>query len=131
MKEAITVNGEEREIDVTPLTIVCHPGDLAIGFPKRLPLDAEATVHHGRLVKKRHARTDGYLARLFPSKVESLGYYHALGLIDMSLKLMDMGVPFAWIMPETYLHPRQQVELAQVMIEMAKPPATPGEEVKV
>ena len=41
---------------------------------------------------------------------------HVLGLLDLSLKFIDMKIPFGWRYPETYLHPGTVVELSDIMI---------------
>lgn len=40
------------------------------------------------------------------------------GLVDLSLKLADQGVPIAWVYPEAGLHPGAQTGLADVAIWM-------------
>lgn len=50
----------------------------------------------------------------------SLGAIHLMGLIDMTLKLTDQGVPVVWIHPESHMHPGWQVALADLAIYFAK-----------
>lgn len=118
--ENIIVNGETMTVEVKPVTLICHKGDMKLEFPERIPLDPEQTVYHGRRVKSLHKDTERLVKPFFAEKIDTLGYWHVLGLIDLSLKLRDMGVPFAWVLPETYLHPSQQVELADVAVLLMK-----------
>jgi hypothetical protein len=46
---------------------------------------------------------------------------HLMGLIDLSLKFIDMKIPIVWKAPESYLHPGWQVALADLAIHLYKP----------
>ena len=57
------------------------------------------------------------------------GIMHCAGLIDLSLKLCQLGVPFVWIHPESFLHPAAQCGLGDIAIELAtNPPKTLAQE---
>jgi len=47
---------------------------------------------------------------------QGLGFRHAAGMFDLTLKLMDKGVKIVWVYPEAGLHPSAQVELGDVAI---------------
>lgn len=47
---------------------------------------------------------------------EGSGSRHVFGLIDLTLKLTDAGVPIVWIHPESHLHPSAQLNLADLLL---------------
>lgn len=123
--ERIKIGADEHVIETKRITLITHDSTVPdVETSERFMIDPEQTIYHGERVKTLHARTLELLAKLFPNgKVEgSKGYTHALGLIDLSLKLIDQGVPIGWRYPETYLHPAQQAPLADVLIAITGPP---------
>jgi hypothetical protein len=127
MKERVQLDtGETHEIEVKRITLICHHDQTGDVEPlDRLVLDPEATLYHADRLSPggRHTKTDALIARVFKQQlppVTSLAYRHVLGLVDLSLKLLDMNVPIAWRYPETYLHPAAQVELADILIELTE-----------
>jgi hypothetical protein len=119
-----TDDGQVLEAEVRPITIICHPDNVGDVEPlDRLVLDPETTLYHADRLSPggRHAWTNELLELLFkqnPPPSSSLAYRHALGLIDLTLKLQDMGVRVAWRYPETYLHPAAQLQLADVLLAL-------------
>jgi hypothetical protein len=117
--ERVIINGEGHVIEVKPITLVTHDSTVAdVGFPQRLMLEPSMTVFHGERVKELHPRTMALVKTVFPTPVQSLGYTHFLGLIDLSFKFMDQGIPIGWRYPETYLHPAQQAALTDCLMEI-------------
>ena len=138
----LEVGGEVHELEGRPINIVCTAPDFQqrIRYPGRVELGTEATMHHSGLVRSFHEHTPRMVAQVFGIKdVASVtpgwcrqagsGVMHCAGLIDLSLKLCQLGVPFVWVHPESYLHPSAQCGLADVMVEIAtNPPKTLAEE---
>lgn len=133
--EIIMVNGEKKAISLGDMiTLICHKDEgIKIEYPKRISIDVEMTLHHGRKVVKLHKHTKEMMCLLFDNLTEdspifncserhkeTLGYVHGLGLIDLTLKFIDSGVDFVWSYPETLLHPSTQAKLADVMIAISR-----------
>ncbi|GAF80738.1 unnamed protein product, partial [marine sediment metagenome] len=79
-------------------------------------------------VQKFHDRTAELVQMVFKNhegpitpdvcRKNGLGYRHVGGRMDLTLKLMQRGVPIAWVYPEAGLHPSAQVELGDVIIRL-------------
>jgi hypothetical protein len=133
--ETIVVDGTEHEIVVKPITIVVKDAGITTNtvYKDRLPLDLEACLYHMDRVQKFDSRTPYFVSKVFPQlkeevnpttvRANGLGVRHFAGRIDMTLKLMDQGVPIAWVYPEAGLHPSSQLILADVIIELTLPKA--------
>jgi hypothetical protein len=137
-KEIILVGEDKHGIEVKPVTLIYKAPDLhqRLSYPGRVELDTEATMFHMGKVKVFHEHTPRMVAHVFEKKeVEQItpdwcrhagsGVMHCAGLIDLSLKLAEKWVPVAWIHPESFLHPRAQCQLADIVIELGtNPPET-------
>jgi hypothetical protein len=167
--ETIEIAGQEHQIEVKPITIICQNGDMRIKY-KRLELTDIDTLYHIENVKLLHPKALEFYHIVFPEfltgftqeemvqfsfqqtehgngikityfqnqhkelgwrelslhdwvQTEGSGSRHVLGLVDMTLKLIDMNVPVVWIHPESHLHPSAQANLADLalaFVEYAK-----------
>lgn len=133
-EETIVVNDWPHTIEVRPITLICHDGSMNIKYPNRMTISCEDTSYHMDRVQKLHEDfefywkcmsddyTKGHRANAFceadPDVIrnQGSGFKHLGGLLDLSLKFIQMGVPFGWIHPESHLHPSLQVELAELLI---------------
>lgn len=124
MKERIFIDKDPHDIEVEPITLIVKGGEVAdIDTPSRLMIEPEMTLHHAGKVQQLHPRTEELVKIVFPNgEVASRGYLHVVGLIDLSLKFIDMGVPFGWRYPETYLYPKEQCQLADVLARLTEEP---------
>lgn len=151
-QETIHVGKQEHLIEVKPLTIVCKSPNLIdeIEYPKRFPITADMTIYHAERCENWHVETWDCFFRLFKTAFQQIDeqtkqdfirnirskgkeFLHGVGLIDMSLKLIDMGVPIVWKYPETYLHPAVCCELGDLSIYLAqrgRPDETREDDVK-
>lgn len=50
-----------------------------------------------------------------------IGFKHLMGLIACSLELILLRKPFGWKWPETYLHPKYQGNLADLLLLLSSP----------
>lgn len=90
------------------------------------PVDIETTTYHAERVENLHKEFDKYFKIVFPDidlnqeeiKSMGLGLKHIIGLVDMLLKLQDMGVPVVLKYPESSLHPKAQLQLADLFIAL-------------
>ncbi len=135
--EKIKIADDEHEIEVKPITMIFHNGDLPaeIEYPERFAITPEMTIYHADRVQKLHEEFPTFWREVhvqrrldkepqcgpIPDEIRKLGmgHRHLMGLFDLSLKLTDQGVPLVWKYPETYLHPSFQAALADVVILLA------------
>lgn len=120
----ITAGGQDVEVDGRPLTLVCHDGAQRLGYPGRFAVSAEESTHHAERLSREgwHRDTEPlveYALGTGPSTGlshygRSAGEQHLVGLVDLSLKLDDMGVPLVWVQPESLLHPGVAARLGDV-----------------
>jgi hypothetical protein len=125
VKETIFVGKDKHEIDVERITLIVKGGEVDdIDTPSRIMIEPTDTLTHaGRLGHELapHPETERLVGIVFPKgPVASRGYLHTLGLIDLSLRYRDQGKAFGWRYPETYLYPKEQCQLADVLIELTK-----------
>ena len=128
---SIEVNGQI--IEAKRITLLCHgdqPNDCKI--KGRLPLDIEATIYHSERVERLHRRTVELTRVIFPNVDEAtitdreqrnragMGLRHIIGLMDLSLKLLDQGTPFYWKYPEACLHPAACCNLADAALKITE-----------
>ena len=130
---------EIKEIETKPITLICKSPAFQskIEYPKRVEIDPQVSVYHGERVKNVHADFPKYWNMVFeqsskgtepPCEAEpdeirqwcDIAGTHLLGLLDLTLKFMDMGTPFVWKYPETYLHPGLQAGLGSVVCELSQ-----------
>jgi hypothetical protein len=124
------------KVDVTEHLVVVVPDagitTEEVGYPAGcVVLDIEYCIYHVDRVIKFHDKLPDLVERVTGSEFEyadrkrrsswSLGMRHLVGCLDMTLKFLDAGVSqIAWRFPESGLHPKWQVELADVAIELSK-----------
>jgi len=87
-------------------------------------IDHAAAMYHGKRVRRLHAdtlrlaglaiSTAGMSQDAFCDGDNGDGQINIVGLIDMTLKLIDMSVPIVWRFPESGLHPSVQTGLGDV-----------------
>lgn len=134
--EKILANGQEHEIETAPLTLLCHPGELHIEVPSRVEINPETTVARARQLThaewKDVRQNDRFLhmwkmvwGETEPPQdiqVRHQAFQHTAGLIISLAECIAGGKqPFVRT-PETYLHPRQQVGLADLFAFLSKGP---------
>ena len=126
--ETISVDGNPHEIEVRPITLLCHRGAQRIDVPGHFEISPETTVKHADamgpdhwILSRRHG-LDGLFALVFddvalpddPAGLARLplGVRHAVGLVDLLLIAVGTGAKPFLRLPETYLHPRSQTGIA-------------------
>lgn len=102
-------------------------------YPDRLDIDTEAAMYHMERVEKFHAYTLLIMAHIFCDQEirkmsaddirrQGFGSMNICGMIDLYLKMTDMGVPTVLKYPETGLHPSAVQRVADVLILMMDGP---------
>lgn len=124
-KEKLLVGQSIHEVEVRPITIIVKSSELAgeIHSLERVEITPEISVYHGERVKILHPKTLK-LAKLVLNKEQleqpSPMRSHVIGLIDLTLKFQSLGAGVMWKHPETYLHPKAQLSLADVLIALTQ-----------
>jgi hypothetical protein len=129
MKETVFVDKQAHKIDVKPVTLVFN-SSCATFYPDRLMIDPEMTLAKFRQLTELNPFQIGLFSKVIPDftpvTLNSLtaghvGFQHVMGLMAYTLELMLIRKPFGWKWPETYLHPKYQGNLADVMILLSTP----------
>lgn len=129
--EKITCGGSEHEVELGPVTVLFNAAQKDIIYQDRIPITPEMTLAHFNTI----TNIDPYSACLFrivvndykfPITVKQiqgsvLAFKHLIGLFSLSLKLMLEGKKFVWKYPESFLHPKYQGNVAEVIILMSIP----------
>lgn len=132
--EIIKIAGDEHEVPIAPLTLIVPDASMVaerIEYPCRVDIDLEGALFHLEHVQKFDTKSARFVRQVFelgedvevtPDSVRrmGLGARHFGGRIDLTLKLMQLEVPIAWKYPEAGLHPRAQLALADVLLELSK-----------
>lgn len=124
--EKVFFGEEEHEIQVSPITLVFNTSPEESTYMERIMITPEMTLDYYRSLRE----IDYYTARFFKMAVPDfdqevtkeninkcvLGFQHLIGLFSLSLNFMLQGVKFGWKYPESYLHPKYQANLADILI---------------
>ncbi len=129
----IQVGDQTHEVPAKTINLIFRAPALKerTQYPGLVSIDSDASIYHGERVQKLHADTERLFRLVFTDwgdePVESVYirtlercYVHVLGLVDMSLKLRDLGIGFAWIKPESHLHPAHQLGLMDAVIQIMR-----------
>jgi len=118
------------EIETARITLLFTP-NACIEYPERLMLDPEMTVARFREMTEISPEVAKLFAIAVPDfdkpvdianiRCAPIGFQHLIGLLDLSVTYIQLGLKFGWRYPETYLHPRYQGNLADVMIVLSRP----------
>jgi hypothetical protein len=132
-KETILADGQSVEVEVKPLTLVCHSGEVDVQIPSRVEINPEGTVARAKALTAEEwvgLRAAPKFLTLWkcvwgdtqpPEKlIGNLAFLHTVGLIVLIVETAHSGrQPFIRL-PETYLHPKQQVGLADLLNTFSK-----------
>lgn len=134
MKETIMANGEAHGVETRPLTLIFHHGMMAISAPERVEINPTTTLQAAKEINETEYAAlvaDGleyFFRRVFPGetlpgssyalKDSILGVQHVIGMLILIREAVRFGrKPFIKF-PETYLHPRHQANLADLLAEI-------------
>jgi hypothetical protein len=134
----IHVHGEEEpiEVELSPLTVICKGPDIPdITVEGAMEITSDDTVYHAERVNKLDPRFPEVWERLEqginshrttykvpepnPTAIRAAGgkqWLHLMGMIDLCLKFIGMGITPHVVYPETYLHPSQCAALGDVFL---------------
>jgi hypothetical protein len=126
--EAIIIGGQKLTIKVAPITVVFNVTQKDSIYPERVSITPEMTLEHFKSISE----IDPYTACLFKMVIDDyrfpvtkkqieesvLACKHIIGLFSLHFKLTIEGKKVVWKYPESFLHPRYQGNLVDVMILM-------------
>lgn len=131
--ERVYADGHPHDLEVKPVTLLCHQGGIRIDVPGRIEISPEYTV------KVADRMTDDDLTALWqsadgrklwgfvftdrepPATMQGapLDVRHVVGMIVCIYLAVVHGKGLFFRCPETYLHPRNQVGLADLFIYLS------------
>jgi hypothetical protein len=123
-------NDDQLEIETSPLTLVFNTTHGESRYPGRFAITAENSLEHFAFVSEIHRDAaamfrvvvpdfEGEVSKASLSKCQPC-FRRLAGMLDLTVRLLTVGVPIVWKYPEDGLHPRYQANLADVMISLAK-----------
>ena len=140
-KETIRIGNESFEIEVRPITLIFKAPNVMhdVQTPSRIMINSLMTLDHVRTARVLHHKTEELFKIVFPDyhrqvtleniRQDGSGMQHVLGLVNLSLTLVESGTAIGWRYPESYLHPAAQCNLADVLIWLMRWANTKGIEV--
>lgn len=145
LRRTILVDGKPTELNVKPITLLCHPTGIKIDIPDRFEINAFNTIESmkkmnqvswdllrdGEFFKtlfndvfpKDMKRFPGGIKIKLPKKIEDLnkcdlGVIHVCGMINPIMKAIYEKKEIFLKNPESHLHPREQAGLADMCIRL-------------
>lgn len=134
MKEKIVFAGDELEVEIsTPLTLLCHNTAHDIKVPERVEIGPMQTIDYIEKLRPKDwlvISSMPWFINLFktvfpdqdvPKDIHSAGsgMRHVAGMIIMIVQTRMLGQQPFIQMPESYLHPKYQCNLADLFIKMS------------
>jgi len=129
--ETVYIGKEPVTIKLAPITLMFNAGYKNTFYPDRVMIDADMTIAHFRQLAEISPFVAAFFKMVVPDypyeiNVANLreavpGFQHLAGLLDLSLRFILQRRKFGWRYPETYLHPKYQANLADVMITLSSP----------
>jgi len=133
--ETLLVNDEEIEVEVKPLTIICHQGDMDVKIPNRVEIGSPATLMKAEMLTQEELDVVTRVGEKFfdmvfssvkvsmPYTIDELrnsmtGVKHVVGMLAMIFNALLTGKQMFIKEPETHLHPKQQIGIAQMLMAM-------------
>lgn len=129
--EYVEINGELHQIETKPITIITGQqleAGMHLTYPKRQVVSVNDGFEHIDKITEFQEDTERYfrvVVKDYPEgkeftpeamKREGTGFKGLVGTIDFITILRKKGVQFVWRFPEAFLHPKYQVELADLII---------------
>lgn len=129
MKIEKVLCGNEVEIEVKPVTVIFNAAQKDTHYLERISITPDMTLSYFSQL----STIDPYSSILFRMVVDDyhspvtkknidgspIAFKHLIGLFSLSFKLMIEGKKIVWKYPESFLHPKYQGNIADVMILMS------------
>lgn len=130
-EETMFVGRDEVKLKLAPITLVYSQAYQNTFYPDRVMIDSEMTIKYFNQLREISPFAAAFFKIVVPDypdpiTMDSLkgaapGFQHLIGLLDLSLQFILQKRKFGWKYPETYLHPKYQANLADVMITFSDP----------
>lgn len=130
-EETVLIGTEEVKLKLAPITLVYSQTYKNTFYPDRLMIDAEMTINHFNQLREISPFAAAFFKIVVPDYPDAItldslkgaapGFQHLIGLFEISLQLILQRKKFGWKYPESYLHPKYQLNLADAMIAMSDP----------
>jgi predicted ATPase len=129
----ITLDGVDTEIETAPLTLLFHQGDVQIEARNRCQVDPETTLeackemseYDWHKIRESKQFKDMFKKVFFDMEPpefihsEGLGVRHVVGMIVLIKLAQHHNVPVFIRYPESYLHPRYQLGLGDLLSSLS------------
>jgi hypothetical protein len=133
----VLVDGQPQEIEAKPLTVLCHQGGIGLEVPSHVEISAVETLKRFDqlspedwdfirtqpeirwLVNKVFQNTNPLNHPLHTWKI-ARDVQHVIGMMLLLLETMAAGKQPFLRCPETYLHPRSQLELTSILVGLSQ-----------
>ena len=129
-RTTLVVDGQPHVVDAKPLTLVFHDGGRKVDVPDAVEINPETTValmrktveHGGWPLLARSPAFVAYWACVWgeappeDAATLNLAQLHTAGMIVMLRGAIKANQRVFLRQPETYLHPRQQANLADLLM---------------
>jgi hypothetical protein len=142
MNETIIADGTPHDVEVRPITLICHHGNVALQVPGRVEIGPEQTLARtGQMTQPEwdqwrklppfaHGFKTVFNDQELPERLPSadMGVRHIVGLLVLLIEtVVAGGKPFLRL-PESFLHPRYQLNLADLLVQLSNGGRTRTEE---
>lgn len=124
--EIAKFDGDSHNIEVKPVTLIFNNTHGESEYPERVMITPEMTLDHFKSLQEINPYVacffklvmSDYKFRITKNQLEksSMGCKHLIGLFSLSIQMILEGKKFGWKYPETGLHPRNQMKLADALI---------------
>lgn len=124
-----SIKETDHEVEAKQLTIICHNGDMELTVKEDdvVEINAEATVARAAKISSEEWATIRTMDRFkelvgsiiaIPEDLHAspLATRHVVGMVCLIAETVNAGKRPFLKLPETYLHPRQQAELGDMLV---------------
>jgi hypothetical protein len=129
--EKIIVGEDEVSVEVKPITLIFNHCFRESAYPERTMITPEMSLDYFRGMEE----IDPFTARFFsivipdfPLPIDKknlekcqVGFQQVVGMMGLSLNLLLQKKKFGWKYPESNLHPKYQLNLAEALMVFSNP----------
>lgn len=126
MKENIVIDKSTHELEVQPYTLIFNSTNSEISYPERIVISPDVTLKYFEEKEEVNIYEECFFRLVITDfdlnfdkenlKSANMGVKHLIGLISLTLKYILENKKFMWKLPESFIHPKYQGNLADLMI---------------
>lgn len=123
--EEVIFNDTAHQLELRRVVLVFNP-ECDSNYPGRLMLTPDITLKHFDELSEIGPYTQELFSIVVPDfnqpvnianmRKAHIGFRHLVGLLELSFNYTCQQLKFGWKYPETYLHPRHQGNLGEILI---------------